>query len=394
MPVKPTLMADLRRIGNSSPLNNHRSQLGNGNYNRFDVLSQRPRLPSTGKRQLSPGASAPPSFKFPRLDSNKMFEKLQGQDEFLTAAKAGIELANKAIGSACKPDDGGIGTALFQLSSALSNLISGNEALKSSIIDIFKANSVAGPPPRRPKTPSVSLQVPKTFHFGSQDNATPAAAEPDPVDTLTAKVKKHLRESERKTIIYDLDLGNAPTINKDTISRKFTIALHEKAKEGNHDWAISDASEMIDDALSCSQLEFLGSGTRKFYNNRDKTDKRNGKMCTVPVRMDFKNKETRVQAESTLRSICKVKCSIPYPKKLRTMINAMIQEGKRLRKDCFIKVKIDIDNLKLSASARTDDGWDNLGLDQDIPLDILDKYISIGQSAMTTDTLEEVPPLS
>ena len=78
---------------------------------------------------------------------------------------------------------------------------------------------------------------------------------------------------------------------------------------------------MIDDALSCSQLEFLGSGTRKFYNNRDKTDKRNGKMCTVPVRMDFKNKETRIQAETTLQSICKVKCSIPYPRKLRTMIN-------------------------------------------------------------------------
>ena len=88
---------------------------------------------------------------------------------------------------------------------------------------------------------------------------------------------------------------------------------------------------MIDDALSCSQLEFLGFGTRKFYNNRDKTDKRNGKMCTVPVRMDFKNKETRIQAENTLRSICKVKCSIPYPRKLRTLINETIAEGKKRR---------------------------------------------------------------
>ena len=124
MPVKPTLMADLRRIAISSPINNHRSQLGNGNYNRFDVLSQQPRLPSTGKRQLSPGATAPPSFKFPRLDSNKIFEKLQGQDEFLTAAKAGIELANKAIGSACKPDDGGIGTAPVMRLSSLQSLTS------------------------------------------------------------------------------------------------------------------------------------------------------------------------------------------------------------------------------------------------------------------------------
>ena len=65
-----------------------------------------------------------------------------------------------------------------------------------------------------------------------------------------------------------------------------------------------------------------------------------------------------------------------------------------MRKDCFIKVKIDIDNLKLSASARTTDGWDNLGLDQDIPLDILDRFVPTDQSAMTTDTQEEVPPLS
>ena len=139
--------------------------------------------------------------------------------------------------------------------------------------------------------------------------------------------------------------------------------MHEKAKEGAHDWALTDAAEMIDDTLSCSQLEFLGSGTRKFYNNRDKTDKRNGKMCTVPVRMDFTNKETRIQAESTLRSICKVNCSIPYPRKLRVLINDTISKGKQLREGCFIKVKIDVDNLMLSATARGKDGWEKLDLD-------------------------------
>ena len=157
----------------------------------------------------------------------------------------------------------------------------------------------------------------------------------------------------KKTVIFDLNLGTAPTINKESISKKVTMALHEKGREGDHDWALQDAAEMIDDTLSCSQLEFLGSGTRKFYNNRDNTDKRNGKMCTVPVRMDFKNKETRVQAETTLRSICKVNCSIPYPRKLRMMITEIISSGKRLREGLFIKVKVDIDNLKLSASAST-----------------------------------------
>ena len=165
-------------------------------------------------------------------------------------------------------------------------------------------------------------------------------------------------------------------------------------KGSEKDWALSDASEMIDDALSCSQLEFLGSGTRKFYNNRDKTDKRNGKMCTVPVRMDFKNKETRIQAENTLRSICKVKCSIPYPRKLRTLINETIAEGKKRMDKCFIKVKVDIDNLKLSASARTDQGWTNLELDQNIPLDILEKYVSPLASDLMSDSTEASQPLS
>ena len=151
---------------------------------------------------------------------------------------------------------------------------------------------------------------------------------------------------------------------------------------------------MIDDTLSCSQLEFLGSGTRKFYNNRDKTDKRNGKMCTVPVRMDFKNKETRIQAESTLRSICKVNCSIPYPRKLRVLINDTISKGKQLREGCFIKVKIELDNLMLSASARGKDGWEKLDMDTPIPLDILERYVPMNIPDMMSDTEELAQSLS
>ena len=258
---------------------------------------------------------------------------------------------------------------------------------------------MAGPPPCTPKATGITLQVPKTFNFGSQPPTTagvtaPGTPLPDPEENLANKVKKHLREAERHTTIYGLDLGPTPTINKETISRKVTVALHEKAKEGNHDWALSNAADMIDDALSCSQLEFMGSGTRKFYNNRDKTDKRNGKMCTVPVRMDFKNKDTRIQAETTLRSICKVTCSTPYPKKLRLMINEAIQNGKKMRQGCFIKVKVDMDNLKISAAARTDTGWENLGLDSPIPLDILDRYSPPNISEQISDTEETSSALS
>ena len=197
--------------------------------------------------------------------------------------------------------------------------------------------------------------------------------QPTEEELTTIKVKKGLREIEKKTVIFDLNLGNAPTINKETISKKVTMALHEKGREGEHDWALQDAADMLDDVLSCSQLEFLGSGTRKFYNSRDASDKRNGKMCTVPVRFEFKNKDTRFQAENTIGKICKVKCSVPYPKRLRKMISDIIAEGKRMHDKCFIRPKVDIDNLTLSGSARIGDRWVDLGISQPIPLDIMDK---------------------
>ena len=50
------------------------------------------------------------------------------------------------------------------------------------------------------------------------------------------KVKHALREAEKKPVIFNLDLGPVPTINKDTLSRKVTVALSDKAKAGNHDY--------------------------------------------------------------------------------------------------------------------------------------------------------------
>ena len=117
------------------------------------TLSNRTRLPSNGKRQLSPETNSQASFKFPRLDANKVFEKLQGQDSFLEEAKKEIETASNCILASCKPDDGGMGMALTKLASALTNIIAGNEAFKSSLIDLLKSNnnSLMGAPPPLPR---------------------------------------------------------------------------------------------------------------------------------------------------------------------------------------------------------------------------------------------------
>ena len=378
MPTKPTLLADIRPGGSGSygggggtPLNRHRDNTGQGNYNRFSHLLPRERLPSVGKRPLSPDLAPDSPMKLPRLDANKIFDQLSEQDKMTETAKEAILAAKAAIAAVCPPDDGGLGTAIHKLTEVCDLLIKNNENLKSTMLDICKAKSTAEP--RRLEVPHTqkgrSGSVNNRFRYPSPA-PTPTL---DPVEAQKEKVKKALREAERRTVIFDLNLGSAPVINKETISRKVSLALQEKARGGEHDYAINDACEMVDDTLSCSMLEFLGNGTKKFYNNQNKSDPRNGKMCTVPVRLDFKNKETRSQAEFTLRTICKVSCSVPYPKKLRALLGAQILEGKKAfpNEKVFIKNKVDIDNLTISTSARINNVWQKLNMDKVIPLDIM-----------------------
>ncbi len=367
MPVQPILMSDIARSrprDPPSPVDDHRSRVGQGNYNRFSSLFPRSRTPST-KRARSPEVIVE-QVKLPKLDSETLFNQLKDHDKCMDLAKTALAGAATAIGAACRPDDNGIGTALSGVHAALEQLVLGSEAIKSVMMDWCKTQD--GIQTKVRQATAGNLQVP-----AGEKNPRKSVSK-GPTEVKTQMVKDTLREAERRMVVFDLDLGTAPTINKATISRKVTLALHAKAASGEHDWNTKDAGEMVDDVLSCAQLEFLGSGTRKFHNNRNKDDPRNNKICTVPVRFDFKNKETRLQAEQTMRKICKVKPSVPYPRRLRAMINDTIKKGKSIHQNCFIQTKVDIENLTLKALVRSEGKWTEIkDITQAIPLDILDR---------------------
>jgi len=196
------------------------------------------------------------------------------------------------------------------------------------------------------------------------------------------KVKQDISKAERSTILFDLNLGNVPIINKETLSSKVTYAIHTAAAEGPEvaagNYSRKDTAVMLDDILTCASLDFLGNGSKKYYNQKEKNDPNNGKFCTIPAKLTFKTKEERVRAEQAIRKLCKVRCSVPYPKKLRGMINSLIQEGRSKSPGNYIQVKVDTDQMKLvaRASIRQENdryAWENLDIDMTIPDDILDK---------------------
>jgi hypothetical protein len=166
-------------------------------------------------------------------------------------------------------------------------------------------------------------------------------------------------------------MGTCPVMNKATLSRKLTESLATAVKSGKHDYHIGDAEEVLDDILSCSKLEFLGSGSKLFFNSKNENDPRNNKMHTIPVRMDFEDRETRFEAEVMLRKLCKVNCSVPYPKRMRTILLELVNKGKAYYPNSFIRTKVNVDKLTVEAHAKTANGWVDLGLKQKIPLDIL-----------------------
>jgi hypothetical protein len=252
-----------------------------------------------------------------------------------------------------------------QLLTVVSLLLSHQEGLSSVVVDSLKI-----PDPAKTAT--------GTSTTAAKPGQNPGKKPPSPEDVQAKRVRQAINKAEKTTTIFELNMGPVPIINKETLARKVTLALHENAttSEQVSSGAISraDAEEMVDDMLTVASLDFLGNGSTKYKNDKAPEDPRIGKMCTLPVKLLFKDKDDRILAEQTLRKLCKVRCSTPYPKKLRKMIKDLVDEGKEKAPGHFIRVRVYSDSLKLEAHASIEGKWVDLKLAKNIPLDILDNF--------------------
>jgi hypothetical protein len=286
--------------------------------------------------------------------------QLKGQETLLAEIKKNLGKVDYAtvIGQVLPQP---VKDVIVNLGKALDQLLKSQENLTSALIDVVKVSEDA------------AKSQPKVSEVNKPKGRIAAVPPPiDPKAVAEKKVKQAIREAEKKTLLFNLDMGKVPTMNKETLSRKVTLALAEKASSGEHDFDIKDAEDAVDDILSCTKLEFLGITSKKFFNKKNVNDVRNDTFCTLPVRFEFPDKPTRIQAEKTLRKVCKVSCAVPYPKKLRSLLDTLVAEGKVKYPNSFIRTQVNVDQLTVEAHAKTGEGWVDLGLKRDIPLNILD----------------------
>ena len=164
-----------------------------------------------------------------------------------------------------------------------------------------------------------------------------------------------VNEAEKSSVIFNLDMGRVPIINKETMSIKATSALTAMAATAENRPGLNpsgDTVAAIDDALSVAEkISFFGNTTKSLTGKGAMS----GAYCTIPVCYKFPSKDIRSKAEHVLRTRCKVSCATPYPQALRACIKAVIEDGKRARPDDFCSVTVDMAQLSLKVSWRAKD---------------------------------------
>jgi hypothetical protein len=196
--------------------------------------------------------------------------------------------------------------------------------------------------------------------------------EPEVSDPVEKKFKEAIKTAENSTLIFNLDLGRVPVMNKETMNKRATASLLSMAaeKEKKSGSLPSDNTvEAIDDVLSLvKNVDFFGNTTKTYRNPKDK---KNGSFCTIPVRYEFKDRDIRSKAESVLRKKCNIQCSTPYPAYIRESIRQIVDHVKYYYPDNFVRVNVDTTNMLFRVTRKPPDDAPSPGWkvrNEDIPI--------------------------
>jgi len=170
------------------------------------------------------------------------------------------------------------------------------------------------------------MRPPPSWPRKGNHESPPTAPKPPPG---TKELSDVLSVAERTCVIFDAELGPNPVSNKDRLAHAFSASVRAKAVAVAEDEccdddpdvaaaAVAEAIRVADDALSCAvNLSFLGQVTKPYNNNRDASDPRNNKFCTLPLKLEFPDRGSRIHFERTMREKCKIRASMSLPPGIR-----------------------------------------------------------------------------
>ena len=344
------------------------------------------------------GASAPAANPEPPLDHAPVFSEIETTELNIAKARSICESVETALNQS--NIDPAIISLFGDIIAILSLTIKSQESLCTASKLVASTRNpcqpLAQPSYARPPVALVTLNSSTRPSRSTIPQSAPAPPrERSPLseeETAKLKFREAVKDAEKSTLVFNLDMGRVPIMNKSTMSRKATGSLLAKAAtaEGSPGSIPSeDAVAAIDDLLSVTEnMSFFGATTKTY---RNPSDPDSAAFCTVPVKYTFRDKETRIRAENILRNTCKIQCSTPYPVVLRECIKQAVASGKIARPESFVRVNVDTANLclKLAWRAKDESQWISYPTPIPLPAAALDTKL---RKAPDNILLENLPP--
>ena len=186
-----------------------------------------------------------------------------------------------------------------------------------------------------------------------------------------------LKKADLETVVFDVNLGTKPISNRDILANSFSVTLNQQtiAAAEKNDKDSAESVRLVDDALSSAEnIEFLGGRTKEFENKRSASDPRNRAFCTMPVKLSFPDRSSRILFERTLSAEAGIRATQSYPKNVRTEMtlfrNALLEKYP----DHLIMTRpAPLPALELIAFQKRDGEpkWQQLDITHPLPLNIM-----------------------
>jgi hypothetical protein len=191
----------------------------------------------------------------------------------------------------------------------------------------------------------------------------PASGVPPPgrprVELGTAELRAALTAADKTAVVFDADLGAAPAANRNTLNGAFAAGLKAatmKVAEGTGG-DVNEGIRIVNDALSCADnLDFVGQTSSRKIDKRDPANPVTLPFCTMPVRLDFPDRNTRIHFEKTLRKHCGIKASMSLPFQIRKYQGLFLSAMKSRYVGRVVTVRPDTANMSLVAFMKEEDG--------------------------------------
>jgi hypothetical protein len=192
----------------------------------------------------------------------------------------------------------------------------------------------------------------------------------------TAELKAALVAAEKTAVVFDANLGTSPVANRTALNGAFSNGLKAATMKVAEDRG-EDANEsirVVNDALSCADnLEFVGQTTARKIDKSDPANPKTLPFCTMPVRLDFPDRNTRIHFEKTLRKHCGMKATISLPFKIRKYQSLFLDAMRNRYNGRVITARPDTSTLSMVAFMKNESGggWSRCRETVPIPRGIL-----------------------